>query len=239
MLTSSTKPSALWIIFFLFFYSSPSDLRAQDENQHFSLRPYFAIIDTLDKDGKEPILRAKWLDTIIDLRIPVSPKQQKIAIDKFRALYEKNGATMDTLSFKAIQMTGAQNCHSYGLEQYLANQNIKDNLLFTPTTSLFNWEMAKVLEVAFKRIQRYSPKELQKNQALLPHKMLLVFRDKNDAPIHTVFYDHGFHSKNGVFKPYTFETIKPLLKSYFDTVWLDLFELDSSKFANFKRTNNE
>ena len=203
MLTLSTKPSALWIIFFLFFYSSPADLRAQDENHHFSLSPYFTIIDTLDKDGKEPILRAKWLDTIIDLRIPISPKQQKIAIDKFRALYEKSGKTMDTLSFKSVQMVGAQNCHSYALERYLANQNIKDNLLFTPTTILFNWEMAKVLEVAFKRIQRFGAKELQKNQASLPHKTLLVFWDKNDMPIHTVFYDHGFHSKNGVFMPYT------------------------------------
>lgn len=238
MPTLSPKP-ALWISFFLFFYFNAPDLDAQDEKHYSSLSPYFTIIDTLDKNANEPILRAKWLDTIIELRIPMSSQQQKIAMDKFRALYEKKGETMDTLAFKAVYIIGAQNCHSYALERYFANHDIKDNLLFTPTTSLFNWEMSKVLGVSFKRIQRFNPKDLQKGKESLPHKTLLVFKDKNDMPIHTVFYDHGFQSKNGAFKPVTFETIKPLLKSYFDTVWIDLFEMDSSKFSNFKKTNNE
>lgn len=224
---------------FFLVYSIPLILLAQEGSQKFSLKPYFTVLDTVDKDGKDPYIRAKWLDTVILLRIPQSAVQQKLNMDKLRPFYEKRGEVMDTQMHKDWLLVGAQNCHSYALEAYLASKDIQDNQLFTPTTSLFNWEMAKVLDVSFKRIQRLTPKVLQKSQVILPQKTLLVFKDKNDSPIHSVFYNQGFQSKNGVFKPYTFKTIKPLLKAYFDTVWIDQFEVDTAQLVNYKKTSHE
>lgn len=210
---------------------------AQEKSHNFSLVPYFKVLDTIDRDGKNPLLKVQWVDTtIIDLRIPSSSSspEKKRFMAKMRELYEKKGEVFDSARLEAQMLVGLQNCHSYALERYLASKDVEGNSLFNASTSLFNREMAKVLNLSFKQIQRFTAKEFKKNQGNLPRKTLLVFKDKHDIPIHTVFYDQGFHSKNGAFAAHTFPAIQPLLKSYFDTVWIDQFEIDFSKFPNHK-----
>lgn len=207
---------------------------AQEKNNNFSLDPYYQIMDTIDRHGGDPYIRIQWMDTIIALRIPLSEVYAKKAMNKFRELYEKKGEVFDTAKHKAQFTSGVQNCHSYALERYLLSKQVQDNSLFTASHGLFNGEMAKILAVSFKRNQRLTPKEFKKYQHSLAPQTLLVFKDKQETPIHSVFYDQGFHSKNGALSPHTFEEISPLLKSYFDTVWIDLYEINSDQFVNHK-----
>lgn len=207
---------------------------AQEKNNNFSLDPYYQIMDTIDRHGGDPYIRIQWMDTIIALRIPLSDAYMKKSMGKFRELYQKKGEIFDSIGYKTMHAVGTQNCHSYALEQYLKSKDVQGNSIFTASHSLFNGEMAKVLAVSFKPVQRFTNKEMKKNQNTLPPKTLLVFKDKNETPIHSVFYDQGFHSKNGALISQTFEDINPLLKLYTDTVWVDLYEINSSKFTTIK-----
>ena len=215
----------------LFF---PLHVYAQETSMAFSLKPYYAIVDTTEKDIYDRTVKVRWLNSTIEILAPASEQNQKAAKEKLKQLFEKKGMPFDSVGHEAMHQSFAQNCHSFALEQYFKSKKIEDGVLFTPSTRLFDKELEKILSESFTLIRKFTIKEFIKAQKELPQGILLVFRNQSNSPFHSVFYNNEFYSKNGAFGARVFPEVKPILKSYFDTAFIEAYAIDQTKFDYFK-----
>ncbi len=88
------------------------------------------------------------------------------------------------------------------LERYFKFHNISGNLLFTDRTIVTeNMYMEKILATSFKKGHSIKTKPNKNLKYAFDKGTLLVFRNKWNTPIHTVFYDGEYHTKYGAWIP--------------------------------------
>ncbi|UYN85138.1 MAG: hypothetical protein KIT51_09505 [Cyclobacteriaceae bacterium] len=63
---------------------------------------------------------------------------------------------------------------------------------------------------------------------------IVVFRNKWDSPIHTVYFDgQFFHSKYGAWPAKAEEKVDFILKKYWDSTKIEEYKLDNKKITDF------
>lgn len=204
-----------------------------------NLESYYTIKDTVQDQQGDYIINVQWLNSEIVLRIPLPPEEQRKLEGKLIAKLGESNKKVDTALLQQVYMEATQNCHSYALQKYWSYYKV-DTDLFSSTTRLFNEDMQKVLNSAFKKIDSFDRKAIKKKKYQLNNKeaIIIVFRNKYDSPIHSLFYENQtYYSKNGMLKERTYSKLKALLKErYFDTQTIEAYTIDETKFTNFLNT---
>ena len=203
-------------------------------NPQNSIRDLYHIRDTISSDNTSITLVVEWMDSVIEIRKTTSLKYDLSYIRKFRKdpTYVPSG--QDTLSYNAMRKTGSQNCHSYALERYFNYYQIKDNTLFTGMTIVTeNKYMQIILASVFKKGDVVTTKPGKNLKFAFAKGSLLVFRNKGNTPIHSVFYDGAFHSKYGAWAAETEKELKPVFKRYWDTETIEAYQIDWEKVKKY------
>jgi hypothetical protein len=133
----------------------------------------------------------------------------------------------DTLTMNEMRTIGAQNCHSYALEKYFNSIQV-DNTLFTRWTSLKeNKYMNSILMTTFVKTKSFDTKRKKCKECSFDKGSLIVFRNKWNTPIHTVYFDgQYFHSKYGALRAKAESNVDPILKKYWDSTKIEEYRLD-------------
>lgn len=212
---------------------------AQNENRQLdpkstTIKNLYRILDTLNRNNTSVTMKILWMDSIVEVRKTTSLKYDLAYQRKFRRDSTFIPTQKDTLSFNELRRVAAQNCHSYALEKYFAYHNILDKELFTNMTVLTeNSYMEKILVTSFKKITAVSTKPRKNLKYSFAKGSLLVFRDKWNVPLHTVFYDGEYHSKYGGWSAKAEKTLKPVFERYWDSTVIEEYRFDREKVEKY------
>lgn len=200
-----------------------------------STRQLYFSVDTVQTKYKyNPTLRINWMDSIIELDYTTRIKYDLDEARKFRRDSTYIPSTSDTINMNKLRTTGAQNCHSYALDKFFSSTQI-DNLLFTKWTSLKeNRYMNSILATSFMKTKSFEVKKKKCAECSFDKGTLVVFRNKWDSPIHTVYFDgQFFHSKYGAWPAKAEEKVDFILKKYWDSTKIEEYKLDNKKITDF------
>ncbi len=221
-------------IFILTFQHAKSqDITA--ENKIKSIQSLYYSVDTVQsKDKNSLTVDIKWMDSVIQIRKTTRVKYDIDEARKFRRDSTYTPSLTDTLRVYEMRKIFSQNCHSYALEKYFKNAGLNDELLFTEKTVLTeNMYMDKILVTAFEKINSFETKRKKCKDCNFSIGSIIVFRNKWNWPIHTVYYDGKFHSKYGGWAAKAEDTVDIILKAYWDTTTIEEYKLDDKKIRHF------
>ena len=194
----------------------------------------YKIQDTLSRDNTSVTLRVLWMDSLLEIRKTTSLKYDLEYARKFRKDPTYIPTKNDTITYNELRRIGSQNCHSYALEKYFKYHNVSENTLFTDKTILTqNMYMEKILTTSFKKGLSIKTKPRKNLNYPFEIGTLLVFRNKWNTPIHTVFYDGEYHSKYGGWAPKAEKKLKTVFDRYWDTTTIEEYKLDTAKLENY------
>lgn len=116
----------------------------------------------------------------------------------------------------SISCNNDQTCIFYALEGVLRTNGINPEPIITRNTNFKNIkELNAFFAHFFAEEKRYLCRYKAIKNASLPNNSILVFMNDYNEIIHAVFYHDGLYfSKNGLFVPGVFSTLKPILESY-------------------------
>ncbi len=216
------------------FKTSISQTRIE-ESKFVSIKSLYHIVDTIKtKDKTSLTLTVSWMDSVIEIRKTTIVKYDLVEMRKFGRDPAFVPKPEDTIRFKDLRKTFSQNCHSYALEKYFVHQNISDNALFTEWTSLTeNKYMERILSTSFQKMSTFNTKRRKCKDCFFSAGTIIVFRNKWNSPIHTVYYDGKFHSKYGGWAAKAESHIESILKVYWDTKVIEEYRLDYGKVRDF------
>jgi len=198
------------------------------------IKEIYKVIDTLTRDNTSVTLQVSWMDSLIEIRKTVSLKYDLANMRRFRHDSTFVPTAPDTLRYNELRRIGSQNCHSYALEKYFEYHHIKDDELFTSMTILTeNKFMDDMMATAFEKVSSIKTKPKRNLKHPFTKGTLLVFRNKENTPIHSVFYDGEFHTKYGAWGPKAEKELKPILDKYWDSTIIEEFQLDAGKVAKY------
>lgn len=219
----------------LTYLTSTAQNNSQPHNKGIgTVSALYKIQDTLSRDNTSVTLRVLWMDSLLEIRKTTSLKYDLEYARKFRKDPTYIPTQNDTITYNELRRIASQNCHSYALEKYFKYHNVLDNTLFTDKTILTqNIYMEKILTTSFKR--RLSIKTKPRKNLNYPFEIgtLLVFRNKWNTPIHTVFYDGEYHSKYGGWAAKAEKKLKTVFDRYWDTTTIEEYKLDTAKLENY------
>lgn len=216
---------------------APALAICQSEDSHItSIKPLYRVMDTVLRDPTSVTMNVLWRDSVIKIRKTTSLKYDLAYARKFRRDSTYVPTQKDTLSYNELRRIASQNCHSYALERYFDYHGIWDKELFTNMTVVTENEyMGKILATCFKELARVKTKPRRNLQYNFKRGSILVFRNKWQVPIHTVFYDGYYHSKYGAWPAKAERDLKPVIERYWDTTVIEEFQLDSVKVNYYLR----
>ena len=200
-----------------------------------STRQLCFTVDTIQTKYKyNPTLRVNWMDSIIELDYTTRIKYDLEEARKFRRDSTYIASSADTINMNKMRTTGAQNCHSYALDKFFNSIQL-DNSLFTKWTSLKeNRYMNSILVTSFKKTKSFETKRKKCKECAFDKGSIIVFRNKWDTPIHTVYFDgQFFHSKYGAWPAKAEDNVDSILKRYWDSTKIEEYKLDDKKIADF------
>ncbi len=192
-------------------------------------------LDTIETKSKyNATVRINWMDSIIELSYTTKIKYDLEEARKFRRDSTYIPSASDTITMNKMRTTGSQNCHSYALEKFFTSIQF-ENLVFTKWTSLKeNKYMNSILATSFIKTKSFDTKRKKCKVCSFDKGSLIVFRNKWDTPIHTVYFDgQSFHSKYGALPAKEEKTIDEILKIYWDSTKIEEYQLDNGKLADF------
>ena len=179
-------------------------------------------------------MKVLWMDSLLEIRKTTSLKYDLEYTRKFRRDSTYVPTQNDTISYNELRRVFSQNCHSYALEKYFTYHNISDNSLFTDMTVVTeNVYMDRILAASFVKGHSIMTKPKKNLKYPFDKGTLLVFRNKWNTPIHTVFYDGEYHSKYGGWAAKAEKDLRPVFDKYWDTVTVEEYKLDVSKVDNY------
>jgi hypothetical protein len=220
-------------IFILTFQQATSQEIVADNIK--SIRQLYYTVDTIETKYKyNPTLRINWMDSIIELNYTTRIKYDLEEARKFRRDSTYVPSSADTINMNKMRTTGAQNCHSYALDKFFNSIQL-DNSLFTKWTSLKeNYYMNSILATSFIKTKSFDTKRKKCKVCSFDKGTLIVFRNKWDSPIHTVYFDgQVFHSKYGAWPAKEEKNVDEILKRYWDSTKIEEYQLDNDKLTNF------
>ena len=202
-------------------------------------RMLYSVADTISRDKTSVTLNVKWMDSPIQIR-----KTTRMVYDleyqrKLRKDPTYYPTREDSLRFMNLMETFTQNCHSYALEKYFDYHHIVDSLFTKRTVVTENMYMDNILMAAFRKEREVKTKPARNLKAEFKEGSLIVFRNKSHAPIHAVFYDGKFHTKNGGWASRTEESLKPIFKKYWDTEVIEGYQVDREKVGVYLKTKTQ
>ncbi|MCL6218459.1 hypothetical protein [Zunongwangia pacifica] len=196
------------------------------------------VVDTIKTKLNSNLTRVLWLNDTITVNI----QNKNIKIDttyleklrkslKDSTLYRTQQDIDDLIQ---ITKTGGQNCYTYALEKYFLNNETFDQYLFGKRSSIDRESAEKILNNYFKKIGEISTKPSKNLKQAIPNDVLLAFVNQSDWVIHFVYFQNDiFYSKNGIFKPIEFQSLKKFLKKHYgDTKKIVFYKIDEVKIKD-------
>ncbi len=228
----------LGTIFVLTFQHATSQQRLADNVK--STNQICFKVDTIETKNKYNVtIRLDWMDSIIELNYTTRIKYDLEEARKFRRDSTYLPSASDTITMNKMRTTGAQNCHSYALDKFFSSIQF-ENLVFTKWTSLKeNKYMSSILATSFIKTKSFDAKRKKCKECSFDKGSLIVFRNKWDTPIHTVYFDGQlFHSKYGALPAKEEKTVDEILKIYWDSMKIEEYQLDNEKLTDFINRKN-
>jgi hypothetical protein len=206
----------------------------QTDSKTATVKKLYRIADTLNRDNTSVTMKILWMDSVVEVRKTTSLKYDLEYQRRFRRDSTFVPTQKDTLSYNELRRIGSQNCHSYALEKYFDYHGILDKELFTNMTVLTeNRYMEKILVTSFKKITTIPTKPRKNLKYNFTKGTLLVFRNKWNVPIHTVFYDGEYHSKYGGWSAKAEKELKPVFEKYWDSTVIEEYQFDNQKVDKY------
>lgn len=221
-------------ILILTFQQATSQNTAADKIN--SINSLYVSVDTIQTKGDKSSLTIdiKWMDLIIQITKTTRIRYDLEVMRKFARDSTFTPSPTDTLRANEMRKTFSQNCHSYALEKYFKNAGIADGLLFTEWTALVeNKYMDKILSTTFEMTKSFETKRKKCKNCDFNKGVIIVFRNKWNWPIHTVYYDGKFHSKYGGWGAKAEDNVEMILKSYWDSTKIEEYRLDENRIATY------
>lgn len=218
----------------IFTFQQATSQSTTSDNRTKSTRSFYSSVDTLpSKYRYYSILRVNWMDSIIEIDKTDRIKYDLEEARKFRRDSIYIPTPSDTLTMNEMRTIGAQNCHSYALEKYFNSIQV-DNSLFTKWTSLKeNRYMNSILTTTFVKTSSFDTKRKKCKECSFDKGSLIVFRNKWNTPIHTVYFDgQYFHSKYGALRAKAESSVDHILKKYWDSTKIEEYRLDNEKIMS-------
>ena len=204
------------------------------DNKVLSIKNLYFPTDTIStKDKYSLTVDIKWMDSVIQIRKTTAIRYDLEESRKFRRDPTYNPTPDDTLRYTKLRKTFSQNCHSYALEKYFRNVGVTDDLFNETTVLTENRYMDKILITSFEKTKEFKIKRKKCKDCTFDKGTIIVFRNKWNSPIHTVYFDGQFHSKYGGWPAKAEDKIDNVLKKYWDTVTIEEYKFDNKKAAKF------
>ena len=238
-MTKSKIISVLLIIAICLLDNGPSwgQTVAEFDSPIKSLKGLYQLSDTSSIDFNTATINVIWMDSLIQLRFLTKLEDDLETARK----WEKDPTYIPSedekeLRLKFLKMS-AQNCHSFALEKYFAYHTISDNVLFHNKSVLVNNKYMKyIISTAFTLNKSIDTKRKKNFKTEFTKGSLLVFRNKENWTIHTVFYDGQYHSKNGGWEAKSVDKLKEIYDSYWDTVVIEEYQIDMNKVNSYLKS---
>lgn len=189
------------------------------------------IIDTVNVSNTSISIRVLWLNDTLRIRVSngVESSMDSLVADigrRNKKIGLRIGRKQKVEMSKYIK-TSFQNCFSYAMEKYFRENDSYEQNLFNENI----WLEAGVEELfknAFVRKTSFHAKPRRNLRRFIPAKSILILRDKSKMFVHALYYNHGiFYSKNGVFKPKEYTSLKDVFKeSYNDTYDIVVYKFE-------------
>ncbi|MEO7991105.1 MAG: hypothetical protein ABI663_16265 [Chryseolinea sp.] len=206
-----------------------------------SIQQLYFTVDTIQTQYKYNVtVRINWMDSIIEINNTTRIKYDLEEAREFRRDSTYVPSPTDTINMNQMRTTGAQNCHSYALDKFFESTQL-DNLLFTEWTVLKeNRYMNSILATTFTKTKSFEPKKKKCKDCSFDKGSIIVFRNKWDTPIHTVYFDGQFFlSKYGAWPAKAEDSVDLILKRYWDSTKIEEYRLDNKKIEGFINKKSE
>ena len=220
------------ILFTLIFINAYSQT---DSSGLSKISIQYHVLDTIETRENSISINALWLKDTIEVCI----QNENLKIDTIGlrnklkdSTYLKKQEEID--KYLEFEKNSAQNCYSYALEKYFAkNISFRQNI-FNKYSRIDRESLEKILNTYFKVITEFEAKPKRNLKYPIPNDVIIAFVNNYDWVNHTVYYNNGVvYSKNGVFKPVEYQSLKELLKKcYWDTQKLIIYKADENKIKN-------
>ncbi len=220
------------LIVLILVLSIPSAIYAQENKDKTitSISNSYSLSDTTKVNLNSSTLNIDWMGTTVEVRFLTSLIYDLEHIRKFNKDSFFSPSEETKKGYLEMMKIASQNCHSYALEKYFDYHNIEDSILFTDKSVLVeNKYMKSILATAFKKTKSVNTKPKKNFKTEFTEGSLLVFRNKDNWAIHTVFYDGKYQSKNGIKRAKSYDKLIDIYKTYWDTVIIEEYQLDTSK----------
>jgi len=209
------------------------------DNKIVSIKNLYYPTDTIPtKDKYSLTVDVKWMDSIIQIRKTTAIRYDLEESRKFRRDSTYNPSPDDTLRYTEMRKIFSQNCHSYALEKYFGNIGVVEDLFNESTVLTENIYMDKILITSFEKTKEFKTKRKKCKDCTFDKGTIIVFRDKWNSPIHTVYFDGQFHSKYGGWPAKAEDKIDNVIKTYLDTVTIEEYKFDNKKVAKYVGRKN-
>lgn len=182
--------------------------------------------DTLTYNARPSIYKTYTYDEQLKKKVQILEVESKISpYTRFRAVIEGlDDKTIEVLKDSMLRMKSSssitcnndQTCIFYALEGIFRTNGINPEPVITHNT---NFKITKELNAFFAYFFTEENKYVCRYKAIkdvsFPNNCVLAFMNDYNEMIHAVFYYDGlFFSKNGLFIPGAFSTLRPILESY-------------------------
>ncbi len=174
----------------------------------------YKIIDTIKIDGNLRGIEVEWLnDTIL-----INKRNDNYTIDT-----TKGG------KYTELMEASAQNCYSYALEKYFENDSVYSQNLFDKNVAIPGPSLMTIMNNHFKLIKEFSITNKGEFMKNVTNKTVIGLVDGKGRIIHLIYYNEGiFYTKNGMFPPSKFTSIRKFLKTEFKyTTSLRIYKFSS------------
>lgn len=208
---------------------------AQKATKPIEISP--TVLDTVEIKETSVVTHMQWLNDTITVGTLTEPIEiDTAALLKMKKAFKDESPITDKeiAELKTNIKTGAQNCYSYALEHYFSQHPLFSQNLFDEKTGIDRPSAETILGNYFSVVDSFSTSSKQDLKKELPNNVLVGFVNKEDWTTHLIYHNEGvFYSKNGIFKPIEFKSLKKFLKeSYIYTEKIVLYRLDEVKVTD-------
>ncbi len=172
----------------------------------------YRILDTLDIRQNRFTLSVQWKNDTVNIRQSVKSDER------------------DTILVKEekVILSYGPNCFAHALDSYFKFNEMNKIDLFGKRTVIFGEDLMKILNNSFSKVQEFQVNRKKlKNARDINVNSILVFKNQYEMVIHAIYYaDNGlFYTKNGMFPVQQFSDINKIIKTYWDTKTIDVYQL--------------
>lgn len=191
--------------------------------QKTEINSVYEVLDTLKTHKNRITLSVKWMNDTIKITQSINPHEP------------------DTFSIKSekITISYGPNCFAHALDTYFKSNKSEQIDLFDKKSVIFDEDLKKILENSFSKVQVFHVKRKRlKNQKEINENSILVFKNQYEMVSHAIYFGNGlFYTKNGMYPVQQFSDINKIIKTYWDTKTIEVYQLSSEVNEKFQQIN--